>query len=306
MIGPHIGKHATVGGPLSSPPRSQGETKLQSVKSILVVACSALFVASGAQAEPVTQLDLHYKFFLGGARIAKLDLAAEIAAKGYTVHGSGETIGFVANFADLSFSGQTKGALAGADVRPKSHEHRMAQGGKSKRHVVMTYDRKGRPKVKANPAFSYGSKRQAIGPQHTPGTVDPASTFIVPVKAGVSPLHPSQCARAVAIFDGEQRFDVTYAHKASYGNYKLETAGYQGPAIRCKARFRPVAGYYKAGYFPYLARRKDIDVVMAPTADGRYLVPLRVRFPTPLGQAVLQATRYNVTSRERSAALGGN
>jgi len=280
---------------------------LRSARNILAAAVAALVLAgTAASAESVTQLDLHYKFFIGGARIAKMDLAASIGSRGYTVQGSGETIGFVANFADLTFSGSTKGAIAGANVTPKSHEHRLARQGESKRHVVMTWDGKGRPKVKAEPVFSYGRKRAPIGPEHTGGTVDPASTFIVPVKAGVSPLHPSQCARAVAIFDGEQRFDVTYAHKASYGAYKLTTADYVGPAIRCVARFRPVAGYYTAGYFPYLARRKDIDVVLAPAANGRYLVPLRERFPTPIGQAVLQATRFNVTTVERAAALDGN
>lgn len=284
------------------------EVELRTTSLFLAVAATALATLTGtAQAAgPRVDLDLHYKFFLGGARIAKMDLRASIDDAGYKVEGNGETIGFVANFADLAFSGSTKGVLAGDGIRPGRHEHRLVQGGERRRHVIMTYDKRGRPKVAAEPGFSYGGKRLPIKPEHMPGTLDPVSPFVVPVKAGASPLHPSQCDRAVAIFDGEQRFDVTYKHKSSYGAFRLDKAGYNGPAIRCVARFTPVAGYYRAGFFPFLAKRRDIDVVLAPAADGRYLVPLRVRFPTPVGQAVLEATRFNVQTAKRSASAGRN
>lgn len=266
------------------------------------VSGSTPVVAGGA----ITALDLHYKLFVGGARVAKLDLRAEIGDRDYLVVGSGATIGFIDKFADIEFSGTSAGTYEGDMVRPVKHEHLLVQRGKRKRHVVMTFDKKGQPKVTSEPKFRYGSKRAPIRAAHMLGTIDPTSTIVVPVRPGTSPLHPSQCQRAAGIFDGQQRYDVFFKHKASYGAYRLKAANYTGPAIRCSVRVRPVAGHYRAGFFPTLAKRKDIDIVMAPVADGRYLVPLRVRFPTPIGQAVFQAMRFNTQTTTRAAALGGN
>lgn len=284
------------------------EIILRLSRVILAAASLTLTVGSSpAMADSsLTAIDLHYKLFVGGARVAKLDLNAQLGQGKYTVNGAGGTIGFVDNFADMTFSGSSKGLIHKTTVTPKNHEHRLIQKGKSKRHVVLKFDKDGTPKITAKPAFNYGKKRAPITTPYTVGTIDPITSFVVPVKAGVSPLDPSQCKRVASIFDGQQRYDFTFKHKASYGAYRLKSAKFKGPALRCVVRFIPVAGHYKAGFFPFLAKRKDIDIVLTPAGKGRYLVPLRIRFPTPIGQAVFQAMRFNSKTTTKSAALSGN
>ncbi len=284
------------------------ENILRLSRVIFAAACVALTVGSGpAKADSsVTDIDLHYKLFVGGARVAKLDLSAQLGQGKYSVNGAGGTIGFVDNFADMTFSGSSKGLIEKDAVTPRNHEHQLSQKGERKRHVVLKFDKEGVPNITATPAFSYGSKRAPITTALTVGTIDPVTSFVVPVKEGVSPLHPSQCKRIASIFDGHQRYDFSFKHKASYGAYRLKSAGFTGPALRCVVRFIPVAGHYKAGFFPFLARRKDIDIVLTPSGEGRYLVPLRIRFPTPIGQAVFQAMRFNSKTTTKSAALSGN
>ena len=278
--------------------------------SVLFAATSAaLLLTSGTShaGSSLTDISLNYRLYVGGGKAAKVFLNARLGEGKYSVEGQGKTTGTLGRLAKVHFSGVSTGRLDGVTIQPGNHEHRLQTKGRRGRHVVMAFDKNGKPKVSANPGFHYGRKRVPISPAHTLGTIDPVSSFIVPVKSGASALHPSQCQRAAAIFDGQQRYDITLRHKASYGAYKLKSAKYKGPAIRCVVSFRPVAGYKKSGFVPALARRSsNIDVVLVPAGEGQYLVPLRVRFPTPLGQGVFQATNFNSKTVTRAAALRGD
>ncbi|MCX7320000.1 MAG: DUF3108 domain-containing protein, partial [Hyphomicrobiales bacterium] len=72
--------------------------------------------------------------------------------------------------------------------------------------------------------------------------------------------------------------------------------GYRGPAIVCAVYFTPIAGYVPdRAALKYLAGQRNIEAWMVPVAGTRVLVPYRVSIPTPLGQAMLEATEF-VTS----------
>ncbi|MFV2092420.1 MAG: DUF3108 domain-containing protein [Hyphomicrobiales bacterium] len=251
----------------------------------------------------LTDIDIFYQLYIGGGKLAEVDLSARLGEGSYSVRGNAKSVGFIGKLANVVMSGTSSGLIVGDGVRPQNHEYKLDERGRRKRRVVMAYDKAGRPNVVAQPAFRYGSKRAPISKDQMMGTIDPIASFVVPVKAGVSILSPSQCDRSAAIFDGRQRYDIKLKHKASYGAYRTKGSNYSGPAIRCSVRFSPVAGYRKAGFISNLAKRKAvIDVVFAPAGKGKYFVPLRVRFPTPIGQAVFQAVRFN--SRHSDAGGG--
>jgi len=276
----------------------------------LIASISAVMVSGASPSlakSPLTDINIFYRLYIGGGKLAIVDLSARLGEGRYSVRGSAKSVGFLGDIAKVVISGKSSGLIVGDGVRPQAHEYLLDERGRRKRQVVMKYDKSGRPNVMAQPEFRYGSKRTPISRAQMAGTIDPVTSFVVPVKAGVSVLHPSQCKRAAAIFDGRQRYDVTLSHKASYGAYRLKAANYTGPAIRCTIQFRPVAGHRKVGFMRDLAKRKaSIDVVFAPAGDGRYLVPLRVRFPTPIGQAVLQAVSFNSKTVTQAAALSSN
>jgi len=277
-------------------------TLLASISAVMVSGASPTLAKS-----PLTDINIFYRLYVGGGKLAEVDLSARLGEGRYTVRGNARSVGFLGKIAKVVLSGKSSGFIVGDGVKPQAHEYLLDERGRRKRQVVMKYDKSGRPDVMAQPVFRYGSKRAPISRAQMAGTIDPVTSFVVPVKAGVSVLHPSQCQRAAAIFDGRQRYDVSLSHKASYGAYRIKAANYSGPAIRCTVRFRPVAGYRKVGFMSALAKRKaSIDVVFAPVGDGRYLVPLRVRFPTPIGQAVFQAVSISSKTVNQAAALSSN
>lgn len=277
-------------------------TLIASVSMATVLGVSPAFAKS-----PLTDINIFYRLYIGGGKLAEIDLKARLGEGRYTVRGNAKSVGFIGNLAKVVLTGMSNGRIVGNGIQPLSHEYQLDERGQRKRRVVMAYDKVGRPEVSAQPAFRYGSKRAPISKDQMSGTIDPVASFVVPIKAGVSALSPAQCDRAAAIFDGRQRYDIKLTHKASYGAYRTKASNYSGPAIRCSVRFRPVAGYRKAGFIADLAKRKaTIDVIFAPVGEGKYLVPLRIRFPTPIGQAVFQAVRINSKTVTQAAALSGN
>ena len=73
--------------------------------------------------------------------------------------------------------------------------------------------------------------------------------------------------------------------------------GYRGPALVCALYFVPVSGYIPdRPVIKYLAAQRNIEIAFVPIAGTRLLVPFRMTIPTPLGQAMLEATSFVTTA----------
>ena len=118
------------------------------------------------------------------------------------------------------------------------------------------------------------------------------------------PLSAEACQQTLSIFDGRLRYDLQLAFKRM-DKVKADK-GYAGPVVVCAVYFTPVAGYIPSRTaINYIAKLRDIEIWLAPIAGTRVLVPFRVQGPTPIGQAVLEATEFvSVASPTRASANG--
>jgi len=104
-------------------------------------------------------------------------------------------------------------------------------------------------------------------------------------------LAPEACQRTLEIFDGRLRYDLQFAFKRM--DKVKASKGYTGPVVVCAAYFSPVAGYVPSrAAIKYLSKQRDMEVWLAPIAGTRVLVPYRAQGPTPIGQAVLEASEF--------------
>ena len=116
------------------------------------------------------------------------------------------------------------------------------------------------------------------------------------VAGAADPVSAETCQRSAAVFDGRMRYDLRLAFK------RLEKVkadkGYQGPVVVCSVSFTPLAGHIPSrAAIKYLASAQDMEVWLAPVAGTRVVVPFRISVPTPLGEAVLEATQFAVAPR---------
>jgi hypothetical protein len=72
--------------------------------------------------------------------------------------------------------------------------------------------------------------------------------------------------------------------------------GYEGPVVVCAIYFTPVAGYIPdRPVIKYLTGQRNMEIAFAPILGTRILVPFRMKIPTPLGSAMLEATQFVTT-----------
>jgi hypothetical protein len=69
--------------------------------------------------------------------------------------------------------------------------------------------------------------------------------------------------------------------------------GYSGAVVVCAVTFKPISGYIGSrATIRYLTKIRDMEIWLAPIAGTRVLVPFRAQGPTPIGQAVMEATQF--------------
>ena len=135
---------------------------------------------------------------------------------------------------------------------------------------------------------------------HRRGVLDPMTGSMLRVAGTGDPLSPESCRAATPMFDGRMRYDLRFEFK------RMETVqaekGYRGPALVCAIYFTPISGYIPdRAAIKYLIAQRDMEVWLVPIAGTRVLVPFKLKIPTPVGSAVLEATQF-VTSAPRRRA----
>jgi len=142
--------------------------------------------------------------------------------------------------------------------------------------------------------------RIPITDAHKKNVSDPMTGSLVRVSGAGEPVGPEGCAAGQqAVFDGRMRYDLRLAFKRM-DKVKAEK-GYQGPVVICSVAFTPLAGHIPTRpVIQYLSSLQDSEVWLAPVAGTRVVVPFRISVPTPVGDAVLEATQFVVTPAPRA------
>ena len=272
------------------------------VRVALAVAGTAVALAGPAFAQVPGRLDARYTVTLAGLPIGKGAWVIDIAEDQYTAAASGATAGLMRVFSSGQGSGASRGYIVGGLPVPasfgasittdkKTDEIRMMlQGGNVKDYVIT-------PPSPPNP------ERVPITEEHRRGVSDPMSASFYRVPGNANPLGPEACPRAVSVFDGRLRYDLTFSFKRME-RVRAEK-GYDGPAVVCSINFFPLAGYIPSRTaIKYLIELKDMEVWLVPIAATRVVVPFRVAIPTPIGLGVMQATQFVTHVQPPRASLG--
>lgn len=208
-----------------------------------------------------------YDLFLGGIRLAELQLDAEIGRLGYSATARLETTGLVKRFVDAGFAARAEGRIARDRLMPERFEAETRDR-EERRRIAIRYPG-GRPALEAEPPFK--PRPWGIDPAEQKGLPDPltgALMALVP-RDGAPP-----CGREVGVFDGRKRYALLLG----------EPEARENGLIRCEARYRRIAGFR-----PKRMERPELPLTLW-FDRGRAGAPrlLRAVAPTPFGQAVLR------------------
>jgi hypothetical protein len=251
-----------------------------------VLALMALAPAASAQG----RLEARYEATLAGIPVGKGAWTIDISDDTFSASASGGTSGILKAFTGGSGTGAAQGRVVNGALVSTNYAASTTTSKKTEAiHMVLANGTVKEYGIEPTPPVD--PDRLPVTDAHRRGVYDPMTGSMLRVPGTADPLTPEACRAGAAIFDGRMRYDLTLDFK------RMETVkaekGYQGPVVVCAVYFTPVAGYIPdRAVIKYLAAERHIEIAFAPVAGTRILVPFRMKIPTPLGPAMLEATEF--------------
>jgi hypothetical protein len=258
----------------------------------LPILVAALGLWSGIAAAQ-GKLDARYEATLAGLEIGKGAWVIEIDDDQYSASATGATSGVMQAFSSGHGSGESQGRIVGGQFMPMNYNASTSSAKKTE-SIRMTLASGNVRDASIEPQPSFDADRIPVTDAHRRGVLDPMTGSLVIAGGTGDPLSPESCRTSTPIFDGRMRYDLRLEYKRTE-SVKAEK-GYQGPALVCAIYFSPVSGYIPdRAAIKYLIQQRKMEVWLVPIPGTRVLAPFRVKIPTPLGSAELEATQF-VTS----------
>ena len=269
---------------------------------LLLASAAAVLAATGlvAPAHAQARLEAHYSATIAGIPIGTGSWLIDISDTQYSAAVSGQTSGLLRAFTGGQGNATVRGTLNGG--RSLSSVYTATINGRSKRldSIRIVINNGNVKEYKVDPPADDDPARVPITETSQRGVLDPITGSIVRMAGAGDLLVPEACQRTHEIFDGRLRYDMQFAFKRME---RVKAAkGYSGLVVVCAAYFTPVAGFVPTRTaIRYLAKQRDMEIWLAPVAGTRVLVPIRALGPTPIGQAVLEATEFVSTPIQAGA-----
>jgi hypothetical protein len=252
-----------------------------------------VLLASGALAAPAFaqgKLEARYIATLAGIPIGKGNWVIEVTDTHYTAAASGITTGLMRVFTKGEGTSASRGTLNGGHPLTSIYASTIKSRSQAD-EVRVSLDDGNVKDFKAKPPSDNDRERVPLTEAHRHGVLDPMTASLMRLDGDGSLIAPEACQRKLAIFDGRLRYDLQMTFKRM-DTVKAEK-GYAGPVVVCSVEFHPLGGYIPSRpTIKYLSKQRDMEVWLAPIAGTRLLVPFRAQGPTPIGEAVLEATEF--------------
>ncbi len=138
-----------------------------------------------------------------------------------------------------------------------------------------------------------------VGMNHRSNVLDPLSAGLFFSSRPASALSEDACAKTYPVFDGRQRYDLTFSYDRKES---FKAQGFDGTVLVCKARYKPIAGHVpNRADVQFMANNPEMEVWIAPTGS-RAFVPAKIIIRTQVGLAEIEATKLSLGSETDTTA----
>jgi hypothetical protein len=269
-----------------------------------ILLASGVLAAVAVPACAQGKLEARYRVTLAGIQIGKGNWVVEIDDTHYSAATSGVTTGLMHVLTKGEGTSAVRGTLR--DGQPASAIYSSTIVSRRKTDEVRVTINDGNVKdFKADPPPDRVNERVPITEAQRHGVLDPLTASLMRTPGTGNVLAPEACQRTLPIFDARLRYDLQLSFKRM--DWVATEKGYSGPVVVCAAYFSPIGGYIpSAATIKYIAKLRDMEIWLAPVAGTRVLVPFRAQGPTPIGEAVLEATQFVTVAIPTRASADGS
>ena len=270
--------------------------RLPLASALVVLAVTGLVAPARAQA----RLEAHYSATIAGIPIGTGSWIIDVTDTQYSATVNGANVRAAACLhwrPGQRHRTRYSKWRAGSFLDLYGNHHRSRQEDRPIRIAISNGNVK---EYKVDPPADDDPTRVPITETSQRGVLDPMTASMVRMPGTGDLLVPEACQRTHEVFDGRLRYDMQFAFKRME---RVKAAkGYSGPVVVCAVYFTPVAGFVPTRTtIRYLARQRDMEIWLAPVTGTRVLVPIRAQGPTPIGQAILEASEFVSTPIQAGA-----
>ncbi len=278
-----------------------------SLAAIAVVTCGlgGAFPDLDAHAEnslsTASRITAVYDVSLGSFNLGKFRLTTTFRGSAYDMRGEG-------NFSILEglvyrWQGSTAstGRVTSDGPEPATYALRFSDGGKRGEQLRMTFDGGAVQKVTIYPGRQKIPGTIPVTPEQLEGVLDPMSGAFLTASSQNPNGDLQVCKQILPVFDGRQRFDLVLSPKKAVMVKKSAKSSYGGPAVICRVKFIPIAGYQPDNPgIRMMSQSDEIEVWLIPVRGTYMYVPYRIVLPTPVGYGTATVSSIQVGGARRA------
>jgi hypothetical protein len=251
--------------------------------------CLISVLASASQAQ--AQSSGKYDISIAGLQVGQAAMEAKFERSTYEVGASVRLSGVAKLVTTGKGSATASGRLGSTLPQGDDYELQLTTGAKSEAvSIGMTGGNV--TQLSVSPEHPIQPDTVPLLSQHRANILDPLSAGIFVSAKPSSALSADACGKTYPVFDGRQRYDLTFRfdRKASF-----QTEGFNGEVLVCKAQYKPIAGHQsERSDVKFLASSRDMEVWLAPVKGTRVFVPAKIMIRLPMGLARIEATKLDL------------
>ena len=166
----------------------------------------------------------------------------------------------------------------------------------------MTFDGGSVQKVTIYPRRRQSPRTIPVTKEQLEGVLDPMSGAFLTASSQNPNGDLEVCKQILPVFDGLQRFDLVLSPKRAVTVKKTTKGGYGGPAVICRVKFIPIAGYQPDNPgIRMMSQTDEIEVWLIPVRGTYMYVPYRIVLPTPVGYGSAVVSSIQVGGAKRAS-----
>lgn len=178
-----------------------------------------------------------------------------------------------------------------------------SDGGRKTEQLRMTFGAGAVTEVQIVPDKMPNPRDIPVTKQQLEGVLDPMSGAFLSAHSENPNGDLKVCNQTLPVFDGRQRFDLVLTPKRAVNVQRSAASGYTGPAVICRVKFIPIAGYQPDNPgIKLMSETDEIEVWLIPVRGTYMYVPYRIVLPTPVGYGSALVTSIDVDGARRASA----
>ncbi len=242
-----------------------------------------------------------YNVQLGNFNLGNFRLTTVFRGETYEMRGEGRFSVLQGLVFEWRGTTASSGRVTNAGPKPAMYALSYSNGGSKGEQLRMTFWEGAVRQVSIYPDKRPSPRTIPVTKAQLEGVLDPMSGAFLSARS----LNPNGdltvCNQTLPVFDGRQRFDLVLTPKKAVTVRKTTPTGYGGPAVICRVKFIPIAGYQPDNPgIRLMSQTDEIEVWLIPVRGTYLYVPYRIVLPTPVGYGSALVTSIQVGTKRAS------